>query len=170
MTDTSGTSTDFLSQIEATLSADWQAFIAFINQAELDVVAFLTKVADGAEVVIADIEGAASYVAGHLSTINGTIAAVGTLANTVAPNNPVVSKVLNDLTTGAQDVADLHNALTSGSSANDPAIVTTAVTAINAVQQLSQLVSNASGTLTTLVQNSPTATQAVTATASPPTP
>lgn len=169
MTDTSGTPTDVLSQIEATLSADWQKFVAFIDLVEQDAVDFLSKVVAGEQVLIADIESAASYVAGNLSTINTGINAVGSLAAVVAPNNPTISKVLTDLSTGAQDVADLHNALTSGSSASDPAIVTKAVTAINAVKQLNQLVSNVSGTLTTLVQNSPTATQAVTA-GSPPTP
>lgn len=162
------TSTNVLQQIESTLSSDWQKFVAFIQIAEQEVAAFLTKVAAGEQIIVADIEAAAGYVAGHLSTINAAISAAGELANAVAPGNAAVAKVLTDLTTGAQDVADLHNALTNGSSPSDPTIVTQAVTAISSAQNLAQLVANASATLTALVQNSPSATEAVTpASASP---
>jgi len=167
MTDTS--TPNIFQQIEAALSADWQKVTAVFQQAEAFAADFLGKVSAGAEILIQDIEGAASYVAGNLTTIQAGISAAGALANTVAPNNTTVQKAVADLNTAASDVADLHAALTSGSSSNDPEIVTKAVTAINAVNQLSQIASAVSSSLGTLAANSPTATSAVTAAAPPPT-
>ena len=112
--------------------------------------------------MIADIEAVGQYVAAHLGLITSGIATLSTLASAVAPNNASVAKAINDLSTGAQDVAALSNALSSGSSAGDSAVVTTAVTAINAAKQLSGLVAQAGTTLTTLTANSATATQTVT--------
>jgi hypothetical protein len=148
-------------QIEATLSADWANAVTFFQQGETAVGAFLSKVAAGAEVVIADIEAVGQYVAAHLGLITTGISALSTVAATVAPNNVTVAKAIADLSTSANDVAALSTALSTGSSAGDPAAVTTAVTAINAVKQLSGLVSQAGTTLTTLTANAPNATQTV---------
>ena len=147
-------------------SAEWAKIVSFFTAAEGDIGSFLTDVATGAEIVIEDIESVGEYVAAHLGIITSTIATVGTLANTVAPNNVSVQKVMADLQTGANDVAALSNSLTSGASANDPAVVTTAVTAINAVKTLSGLASQAGATLSQLAGATPAATQSV----SPPTP
>lgn len=160
---TSTTTPNIFEQIAATLESDAQLAVSWFQQGETEIGAFLTKVAAGAEVVIADIEAVGQYVAAHLGIITSGISALSTLASTVAPNNVSVAKVISDLNTGAQDVAALSNALSSGSTAGDPAVVTTAVTAINAAKQLSGLVAQAGTTLTTLTANSPTATQAVTA-------
>lgn len=149
-------------QIENTLSADWAKVTAIFQEAEAFAADFLGKVAAGAEIVIADIEKAASYVAGNLTVINAQLGAVGALASVVAPNNATVQKVLSDVSTAVQDVADLHNALTSGSSSGDPTIVTQAVTAINSVNQIAQAVTGLSTTLGTLAANSSSATEAVT--------
>ena len=154
---------NLLTQIEATLSADWQNAANFLSEAEAFFGTFLTRVAAGAEVLIADIEQAGQYVAGHLTVINTSIQAMSSLVTTVAPGNVTAQKVIDDLNTGAQDVAALSNALTSGSAASDPAIVTSAVTAIGAVKQLAQIANNAGSMLTGLANSSPTATQAVTA-------
>ena len=162
------TPTNVFQQIEASLSADWQNAASFINEAEAFFGTFLTKVAQGAEIVIADIESVGQYVAGHLTVINSGIAALGSVVSVVAPNNVTAQKVIDDLNTGAADVAALSNSLSSGSTAGDDQIVTSAVTAIGAVKQLAQLANNAGSLLTTLAANSPTATQTVTAAPTPP--
>lgn len=155
------TTPNIFEQIAATLESDAQLAVSWFQNGETEIGAFLTKVAAGAEVVIADIEAVGQYVAAHLGIITSGISALSTLASTVAPNNVSVAKVISDLNTGAQDVAALSNALTSGSTAGDSTVVTTAVTAINAAKQLSGLVAQAGTTLTTLTANSPTATQSV---------
>lgn len=146
-----------------------QKILAWFQTAEQDVGNFLVKVAQGAEVVISEIESIASYVETHLGIIQTGIAAVTTVAAGVAPGNPTVQKVLDDLNTGFNDVAALSQGLNGGSTANDPAIVTTAVNTINAVKQLNVLVSQAGSQLTTLVANQPGATQAVTPASPSPT-
>ena len=160
---------NILKQIENALSSDWAKVSSVFQEAEQFAADFLGKVASGAEILIADIESAASYIAGNLTVINAGITSAASLANVIAPNNATVQKAVADLQTTAQDVADLHTALTTGSSSGDPAIVTSAVTAINAVNQLSTLATSVSQSLGTLAANSPTATQAVTA-AAPGTP
>lgn len=167
-TDTTTTAPTELQQIEAALSADWANIVAFFKQAEADLADFLTAVATGAPVVIADVQSAANAVAGKVSVINAAVAAASTLAATVAPNNTTVQKLLNDVNAGVADAAALSNALQNGTSTSDPTIVTQAVTAINAVNTLSQLASVAAAALTTAVAASPTATQAVSPT--PPAP
>lgn len=161
MTDTS--TTDPLAGIKAALSADWTKFIAFVEQAETATASFLSAVATGAEVAIADIEAVASYIAGKLGTITATTAALSTAAQAIAPGNVTVQKVIADLQTGANDVAALHNSLTSGSTAGDPAVVTTAVNAVNAVNILAGLAAQASSALAQATVDSPAATQAVSA-------
>lgn len=150
-----------LANIEAALSADWAKFVAFIGQAEQDIATFLSKVASGAEIAIEDIETAAQYVAGHLSTITATTAALTSAAAVIAPGNADVAKVLTDLQTGANDVAALSNSLTTGSTAGANATVTTAVTAVTAVQTLATLAAQASSALSQLTAASPSATQVV---------
>lgn len=165
---TDATQPSLLQQIETTLSNDWQNAASFLSEAEAFFGSFLTKVAAGAEIVISDIEAVGQYVAGHLSVITAGIDTFGTAVSAIAPNNAMAAKVIDDLKTGASDVAALSNSLASGSTSGDPAIVTSAVTAIGAVKQLAQIANNAGSLLTTLAANSPTATQTVTA-ASPPT-
>ena len=161
-TDTTTTAaTNIFQTIENALSADWAKVAAVFQEAEQFASIFLAKVASGAEIIIADIEAAASYVAGNLTVINAGIASAASLANVIAPNNATVQKAVSDLQTAAQDVADLHAALTSGSSASDPAIVTSTVTAINSINQLSTLATSVSQSLGMLAANSPSATQAV---------
>ena len=166
MTDTTQGATNVLQQIENALSSDWAKVTAVFQEAEAFASSFLGKVAAGAEILVQDIEGAATYIAGNLSVVNAGITSAASLASAIAPNNTTVQKAVSDLQTAAQDVADLHTALTTGSSAGDPTVVTQAVTAINAVNQLSTLATSVSQSLGTLAANSSTATQAVT----PPTP
>jgi hypothetical protein len=169
-TDTTVTATNSaLQSFESVIAADFAGAVSFFQTAFQDVGAFLSKVASGAEVVITDIESMASYIGAHLGVIQASIASFGALAGVVAPGNATVSKVIADLNTGAADVAALSNALSNGSSASDPTVVTSTVTAIHAVQQLSQIVSNAGATLTAMAMNSPTATQAITAASPSPT-
>jgi hypothetical protein len=153
----------FIQNLEATLSADWQAAASFITEAEQFFGSFLTNVAAGAEVLITDIEAIGQYVAGHLTQITAVIDVFSTAAAAIAPGNAMAQKVIDDLNTGAQDVALLSNSLTSGSTTGDPTIVTQAVTAVGAVKQLAQLANAAGNMLTTLAANSPTATTAVSA-------
>ena len=89
MTDTI---TNPLAGIEAALSADWTKFVAFVQQAESATASFLSAVATGAEIAIADIEAVASYVAGKLGTITATTAALSTAAAAIAPGNVTVQK------------------------------------------------------------------------------
>lgn len=158
---TSTTTPNIFEQIAATLEADAQLAVTWFQEGEQELGAFLSKVASGAQIVIADIEAVGQYIAAHLGVITSGIASLSTVAAAVAPNNVSVQKVLADLNTGAQDVAALSSALSSGSTAGDSTVVTTAVTAINAVKQLSGLVAQAGTTLTTLTANSATATQAL---------
>jgi hypothetical protein len=159
---TPAASTNLFQQIEAQLSAEWSGAAAFFKTAETDVGAFLTKVAAGAEIVISDIESIGQYVAGHLTVIQAGIATIAGVAATVAPNNTEVQKAVADLSTAANDVATLSTSLSSGTTSGDPAVVATAVAAINAVKQLSQIAGTAGSVITTLAGNSPTATQTVT--------
>lgn len=161
------TSPNLIQQIENALSKDWANAGSLFQKAEQFAADFLGKVAQGAEIIIADIESAAGYVAGNLTVINAGINSAASLAGVIAPNNTTVQKAVADLQTAAQDVADLHKALTSGSASSDPAIVTSAVTAINAVNQLSTLATSVSQSLGILAANSPSATQAV-STPTPP--
>jgi hypothetical protein len=155
-----------LTDFENALANDWQKVIAFIGTAEHGTMAFLSKVATGVPVLIEDIESIADFVAGKLGVINSTIAAVGAVADTIAPNNPTVAKVVGDLQTGATDVAAMSAALSGGSSSGDDKAVTTAVTAINAVNSLSVLAGQAAALLAQAAAAAPAATQVV----SPPTP
>ena len=147
--------------IQAALTADWAKFVAFIEVAEQDAASFLSDVATGAEIAIEDIEAAASYVAGKLSTITATTTALAGAAAIIAPGNVTVQKVIADLQTGANDVAALSNALTTGTSTGDPAVVTKAVSTINAVNTLAGIAAQASSSLALLANQSATATQAV---------
>ncbi len=153
----------FLATLEATLETDWQKVVAFLKTAELNAQAFLQDVANGVEIGIERIQAMGQYVTANLSTINATVTAVAATATAIAPNNASVAKVVSDLQTGSNDVAQLAQALQSGSSAGDAPLVTSAVNAIAAVKQLGSLASTASGMLAQLTAQSPTATQAVSA-------
>jgi ABC-type transporter Mla subunit MlaD len=144
-----------------TTATVWSDVVAFFQNAEADVAKFLGDVASGAEILIEDIEDVAAYVEAHLGIITSTITTLGTLANTVAPNNATVTKVLTDLQTAATDTATLSASLSSGSTAGDPAVVTTAVTAINSVNTLAGIAAQASTALGQIVAATPTATQAI---------
>lgn len=162
MTNTDTGSTDIFQQIQSALSADWAKVSVVFQEAEKFAADFLGKVASGAEIIVADIENAASYIAGNLTVINAGITSAASLANVIAPNNTTVQKAVADLQTAAQDVADLHTSLTTGQTAGNPDVVNQAVTAINAVNQLSTLATSVSQSLGTLASNSSTATQTVT--------
>ena len=105
MTDTA--TPNIFQQIAATLESDAQLAVTWFQEGEAELGAFLTKVAAGAEIGIADIEAVGQYVAAHLGVITSGISALSTLASTVAPNNVSVAKVISDLNTGAQDVHDV---------------------------------------------------------------
>jgi hypothetical protein len=151
----------FIQNLETSLSSEWSSAAAFLTQAEQVFGSFLTKVAAGAEVLITDIEAVGQYVAGHLTQITAGISVLSGVVTAIAPNSTAAAKVIADLTTSANDVALLSNALTVGSAASDPTIVTQAVTAIGAVKQLAQIAGNAGSVLTNIAAASPTATQAV---------
>lgn len=153
-----------LTDIESALSADWQKAVAFFQGAEANIATFLSKVASGAEILIADVEEAAQYVIGHLSVINATVAGVSAAVAAVAPGNPIAQKVVTDLQTAASDTAQLAQGIVAGQSSAQS--VTATLTAINSVQQLAGLAASASASISQLTSASPTATQVV----SPPTP
>lgn len=160
------TAPNVFQQIESTLSADWQKAVSFLQQAAQFFATFLGNVAAGLPVLVADVEGVAAGVAGKLSTINASLGVASDLASKVAPNDTSVQKLLSDIGQGAQDLADVHVALTTGITAGDPQVVTTAVSAINAASDLERLLNSAHAVLGSIAGASPTATQAV----SPPTP
>jgi hypothetical protein len=138
-----------------------QKVISFFEAAFQDVGAFLTKVSQGAEVAIEDIESIAAYVDAHLGVINASISTLAATATAVAPNNATVQKMITDLQTATNDVAAVSTSLSSGSTAGQPTAVTTAVSAIKAVQQLAGLAGQAGSAISDIVAASPTATQAV---------
>lgn len=153
-----------LTNIEASLSADWQKAVSFFQVAEQGVATFLSKVATGAEILVEDIQAVAQYVTAHLGIINTTVSAISLAAQTIAPNNASVAKVISDLQTGTTDVANLAAAVTAGAApSGSSTVVQDAVTTVNAVKTLSSLASQASATLATLTASSPTATTAVSA-------
>ena len=152
---------------EATLSADWQAFLAFIKNEEAKIGAVLNAIAAGEPVLLADVQAAAGAIAGKVSTISAAAASLGSVATTLDPASATtVNKLLDDTNVALADAAALSTALSSGASASDPEIVTKTVSVIGAVNTLSQLAGAAGAALTAAVQSAPGATTVV----SPPTP
>jgi hypothetical protein len=150
-----------LASIEAGLATDWSKVVAFLSQAEAGAMNFLQTVATGGPILVADIEGIASAIAGKLGIVNATIAAVGAVATSIAPGNANVAKVIADLQAGANDVAALHASLTSGDTTGDDKVVATAVATVNAVNQVSVLAAQAAAILAQATAAAPAATQAV---------
>lgn len=152
----------FFQQLETTLATDWSKIIAFLEGAESHAGQFLADAAAGLEMGIERVISIGQYVDGNLGTIKAGIAATQTLANTVAPNNTMVSQIFNTLNTGVTEVSQLSQVLQGGSAANDPQIVQKAADAINATKSLQAILAQAGATITAITANSPTATQAVT--------
>ena len=150
-----------IASIEATLSADWQKVVSGVQAGELFLMNMLQTIAAGGQILITDIEDISQYIGAHLGILNSTVAAIGTAAAVIAPGNANVAKVLADLQTGADDVAQLTTAINTGATTGDSTVVTTALTAINAIKTTSALASQAAAALAQLTVAMPSATQAI---------
>lgn len=168
-TSTTAAAPSFFQSLETKLATDWSKIIAFLEGAESHAGQFLADVANGIEIGIERIMSIGQYVDGNLGTIKAGIAATQTLADTVAPNNTMVSQIFNTLNTGVTEVAQLSQVLQGGSAANDPQIVQKAADAINATKSLQAILAQAGATISAITANSPTATQSVTPSSPSPT-
>ena len=156
-----------IASIEATLSADWQKFITFIQQEETKLANFLVQVSQGEQVLATDIEQAAQAALGKLSTVNNLISIVSGAAAVIAPGSAPVTATISALTKAASEVGALVNAVAAGQApSGSDAIVTDTVAGVNALSSLSALTSQAATTIGQLAAQSPAAAQTV----SPPTP
>lgn len=151
-----------LQKIENAIEVGWADVVAFFEKVEGDLASLLNLVATGAPVVLADVQAAASAVAGKASVINAAATAMGSVMTSLAPSSATtVQKLLDDVNTGVADATALSASLSGNASVNDPAIVTKTVQVIGAVNTLSQLAGVAGAALTAAVQASPTATSVV---------
>lgn len=155
-------SADPLSQLEAKLSADAKAAIAWLKSAYLDIGTILGKIAAGGEVLVEDIEEIAEGVASHIGLANAVLSSAGSVVSLLpASDQAAATKALASVTTATNDVAALGSSIQSGSTANDPAAVQTAVTALAAAQNVLQLAAQTSAMITSAAGNAPAAAQAV---------
>lgn len=145
------------------LALIWQDVQSFFQAGEQFAMKFLADVANGAQILVSDIESVAQYVEGHAGLLTATVDAVATAATSIAPGNTTVQQVVADLQKGVSDAASLASAIRSGNTAGADGIVTTAVTAINAVKTVQQTAAQASAALASLAAGSPSATSTTSA-------
>lgn len=166
-TTAAGTTTNtgsVLSQLEAKLSADAAAAIAWLKSAYLNIGTVLGKVAAGGEVLVEDIEQLAEGVASHVGLANAVLSSAGSVVSLLpASDQAAAQKALSSVTAATNDVAALGTSIQSGSTAGDPAAVQTAVTALAAAQNVLQLAAQTSAMITNAAGAAPAAAQAVSA-------
>lgn len=156
-----------LSNFVATLEADEQKAVAWVENAEQKMAQYLTAFAQGLQLALADAQAAASAVLSKLSLIQAAESTITAAIQTVAPNNATAQKLSADIQAGVNDAAALAQGVVSSTApAGSSTVVTDTVTAINAAGTLAGLAGTLSATLSQLATQSPTATQ----TTSAPTP
>ena len=166
-TTAAASSTNIVTEIQNALDAEFAKVVTFFQGITQKEIAFLTALAQGVEVGIADIQAIAQGSLSKLS-IAGTVVNEATAAAAIiAPGNASVTKVLSDLQTGVADATAMATAISSNTApAGSGPVVSDAVNVLNAANTLSQLASQVSATLGTLAAASPAAAQVT----SPPTP
>jgi hypothetical protein len=163
----STSSTNIVTEIQNALEADFQKVVTFFQGITQKEIAFLTALAQGVEVGIADIQAIAQGALSKLGIAGTIVNEATTAAAIIAPGNASVTKVLSDISTGITDATALATAVSTNTApAGSGTVVTDAVNVLNAANTLSQLASQVSATLGQLAQQSPTAAQVT----SPPTP
>ena len=66
--------------------------MSLLQTVEADVQAFITKVAQGAEVLISDIEAAGNWIAANIATIDADLQSALGFAQIVGGNNATVQR------------------------------------------------------------------------------
>jgi len=130
--------------------------MSFLQTVEADVQAFITKVAQGAEVLIADLEAAGNWIAANIATIDADLQSALGFAQIVGGNNATVQKIIADANVS---VAALNAyAADSNSGATQIASVLAGYQAITAAAGAAAMVKAGA---TQAVAQSPNATQVV---------